>query len=98
MTHSNKTAERTILTAPTPLVLCGFATFAWKRKKAGDYYDGLIYSYYDKDFLGEPLDPEQVYITVTGGYDHMYMSLFAYRCFLLPDDSHWIYSSRVCLR
>ena len=67
--------------------------------KMGDHYDGLIYSYYDKDFCGDPMDVETVYTTVTGGgWDHMYMSLFAYRCFLLETDTHWLYSNRVCLR
>lgn len=67
--------------------------------RMGDYYDGLIYSFLDKDFMNKPVDPEWIYNTVTGGgFDHMYMSLFAYRCFMLPGAKSWLYSNRVCLR
>jgi len=65
----------------------------------GDYYDGMLYTYWDKDYKNDPIDPNNIYNTVMGGaFDHENMSLFCYRCFMLPGARHWLYGNRVCLR
>lgn len=65
----------------------------------GDFYDGILYTYGDRDYKNDPIDPDNIYSTVMGGaFDHENMSIFCYRCFMLPGARHWLYSSRVCLR
>ena len=66
---------------------------------SGDFYDGVLYTYGDRDYKNDPIDPDNIYSTVMGGaFDHENMSLFCFRCFMLPGARHWLYGSRVCLR
>lgn len=65
----------------------------------GDYYDAVLNAYRDKDYANEPVDPEEVFCTATGGaWDHKFASPFLYRCFMGRNSKNWLYSNRLCLR
>ncbi len=66
----------------------------------GTYYDGALYTWLDKDYGDNPVDPYHEWrFSVGGGYDHMEcVSPFTYRGFMRENAANWLYSSRVCLR
>jgi len=69
-------------------------------KLVDNFYGGGIFTYLDRNYADEPVDPDIEYrFTVGAGFDARTLnSPFTYRGFIRENTANWLYTSRLCLR